>query len=65
VTGSVKLKLYKGNIRPAGAASPHSLYMEKLSSFADDLALYDQKDANGFIKLFGLNIITRARKGLQ
>jgi argininosuccinate synthase len=65
VTGSVKLKLYKGNIRPAGATSPNSLYMEKLSSFADDLALYDQKDANGFIKLFGLNIITRARKGLQ
>jgi argininosuccinate synthase len=65
VSGTVKLKLYKGNIRPAGATSPNSLYMEKLSSFADNLELYNQKDANGFIKLFGLSTITRARKGLK
>jgi argininosuccinate synthase len=62
VTGEVRLKLYKGNIRPAGAKSPHSLYNVKLSSFTDDLALYDQKDATGFIRLFGLPIRTAALK---
>lgn len=60
VTGDVKLKLYKGNIRPAGAKSPFSLYSVKLSSFSDDLTLYDQKDATGFIRLFGLPIRTAA-----
>ncbi|MFH0920107.1 MAG: argininosuccinate synthase [Fibrobacterota bacterium] len=65
VTGRVRLKLYKGNIRSAGATSPHSLYMNKLASFTDNKALYDQKDAIGFIRLFGLPIRTRAlvRKG--
>jgi argininosuccinate synthase len=60
VTGKVKLKLYKGNIRAAGVTSPHSLYMLDLSSFKDDLKLYDQKDAKGFIRLFGLPMRTRA-----
>jgi len=63
VTGSVKLKLYKGNIRSAGAISPHSLYLHKMASFTDDKAFYDQKDAIGFIKLFGLPIATKARLG--
>lgn len=53
VTGSVKLKLYKGNIVLAGTKSPYSLYSEKLATFsASDL--YNQQDAIGFIKLFGL-----------
>lgn len=53
VTGAVKLKLYKGNIMIAGMESPHALYDEGISSFgASDL--YDHKDAEGFIKLFGL-----------
>ena len=52
VTGSVKLKLYKGNIIPAGTTSPCSLYSEKLATF--DESDYDQKDAQGFINLWGL-----------
>jgi argininosuccinate synthase len=53
VTGRVKLKLYKGNIIPAGAWSPNSLYVDELASF-DDVDFYDQKDAGGFIRCFGL-----------
>ncbi len=53
VTGKVRLKLYKGNILPAGVSSPYSLYQEELSTFgADDV--FDQKDAGGFINCFGL-----------
>ncbi|MDR0307360.1 MAG: argininosuccinate synthase [Chitinispirillales bacterium] len=53
VSGVVKLKLYKGNIVPAGTKAEKSLYLEDLASFTDT-ELYDQKDATGFIKLFGL-----------
>jgi len=53
VTGTVRLKLYKGNIVPAGAKAEKSLYIEDLASFTDT-EFYDQKDATGFIKLFGL-----------
>jgi len=53
VTGTVRLKLYKGNIIPVGRKSPCSLYMEDLATFAED-AVYNQKDAEGFINLFGL-----------
>jgi argininosuccinate synthase len=53
VTGSVRLKLYKGNIIIAGRKSPCSLYREDLATFAED-AVYNQKDAEGFINLFGL-----------
>ena len=53
VTGTVKLKLYKGNISPAGTRSPHSLYLHDLASFTDT-DFYDQKDARGFIRIFGL-----------
>jgi len=59
VSGSVKLKLYKGNIIAAGATSPHSLYSESLASFTTG-NLFDHKDAEGFINLFGLPILTRA-----
>jgi argininosuccinate synthase len=53
VTGTVRMKLYKGNIVAAGSKAQKSLYLEDLASFTDT-ALYDQKDATGFIKLFGL-----------
>lgn len=53
VSGSVKLKLYKGNITNAGCVSPNSLYIEDLASFTTG-DLFDHKDAEGFINLFGL-----------
>ena len=53
VTGSVRVKLYKGNIVPAGLRAEKSLYMKDLASFSDT-ELYDQKDATGFIRVFGL-----------
>ena len=52
VTGSVKLKLYKGNIIPAGTTSPYSLYSENLVTFGE--SDYDQAQAAGFINLWGL-----------
>jgi argininosuccinate synthase len=58
VTGSVKLKLYKGNIIPAGTTSPCSLYSEKLATF--DESDYNQKDAEGFINLWGLPTTVQA-----
>lgn len=58
VTGTVKLKLYKGNIINAGATSPYSLYSEEIATFgASD---YDQKDSAGFINLYGLPIKVQA-----
>ncbi|MGL6173765.1 MAG: argininosuccinate synthase [Cellulosilyticaceae bacterium] len=59
VTGTVKLKLYKGNIVPQGAKSPYSLYSEDLASFTTG-DLYDHKDAGGFITLYGLSLKVRA-----
>jgi argininosuccinate synthase len=53
VTGSVRVKLYKGNVVPAGMSADQSLYMADLASFSDT-ELYDQKDATGFIRVFGL-----------
>ena len=52
VTGSVKLKLYKGNMILAALESPHSLYSDELASFGE--SSYNQADAEGFINLFGL-----------
>lgn len=52
VTGTVKMKLYKGNIIPAGMTSPYTLYSEELATF--DASDYDQKDSKGFINLWGL-----------
>ncbi|WP_300276707.1 argininosuccinate synthase [Peptacetobacter sp.] len=53
VTGTVKVKLYKGNIKPAGIFTENALYDESISSFGDS-ELYDHKDAAGFINLFTL-----------
>ena len=61
VTGDVKLKLYKGNIIIASLTSPYSLYDEEIATFDED-EVYDQKDANGFINLFGLPIRVKALK---
>ncbi|MDD7794922.1 argininosuccinate synthase [Clostridium sp. 'White wine YQ'] len=60
VTGDVKLKLYKGNIVTAGTSSPYSLYSEEYATFGED-AVYDQKDSEGFINLFGLPITVKAK----
>lgn len=59
VTGTVRMKLYKGNCMPAGAKSDYSLYSEELSTFGRD-AVYNQKDAEGFINLFGLPMKVKA-----
>ena len=61
VTGSVKLKLYKGNIKLAGIFTDHALYDESISSFGDS-ELYDHKDAEGFINLFTLPLKINAMK---
>jgi len=53
ITGTVRLKLFKGHVRMAGTKSPHSLYRMDVSSFSKD-PIYEQKDAIGFIKLLGL-----------
>lgn len=59
VTGSVKVKLYKGNVQTVGRKSPFSLYQEKLATFGAD-EVYNQKDAEGFINLFGLPLKVQA-----
>ncbi|MEG0371832.1 MAG: argininosuccinate synthase [Clostridium sp.] len=59
VTGKVRLKVYKGNLLIAGIQSPNALYDEEISSFGAS-ELYDHKDAEGFIKLFGLPVKTKA-----
>ena len=60
VTGYVMLKLYKGNIINAGSYSPYSLYNEEVATFDED-EVYNQKDAEGFINLFGLQTWVRAK----
>ena len=64
VTGTVKFKLYKGNIIKAGTTSPYSIYSESLASFTTG-DLYDHHDADGFITLFGLPLKVRAMKMLE
>lgn len=68
VTGKVRLKLYKGNIIPAGSESPYSLFSEELCTFGED-SVYNQKDAEGFINLYGLPIkvqaIMKSKTGLK
>lgn len=59
VTGTVRLKLYKGNCMPAGTKSDYSLYSEEIATFGRD-EVYNQKDAEGFINLFGLPLKVRA-----
>ena len=67
VTGTVKLKLYKGNIIGAGMTSPYSLYDPEIATF-DAEEVYDQTWADGFITLFGLptqvHAKMRAKNGL-
>ena len=54
VTGTVKMKLYKGNCIGAGVTSPYSLYMENIATFGDSGEMYSHKDSAGFINLYGL-----------
>ena len=63
VTGTVRLKLYKGNIIAAGRKSPFSLYREDFATFGQE-DVYDQSHAEGFIRLFGLSMKVRALNGL-
>jgi len=62
VTGTVRLKLYKGNTDVVGRSSDYSLYSENLVTFEDDKGAYDQKDAAGFIKLNALRLRTLAMR---
>ncbi len=56
VTGTVRVKLYKGSARTVARWSDHSLYSEAHVTFEDDAGAYDQKDAQGFIKLNALRL---------
>lgn len=62
VTGTVRLKLYKGNCTIAGTKSPYSIYDTDIASFTMDEELYNHKDAEGFINCFGLPLKMRALK---
>ncbi|MDE0853990.1 MAG: argininosuccinate synthase [Nevskia sp.] len=62
VNGEVRLKLYKGNVYNAGRRSPDSLFDATLSTFEDDRGAYNQKDAEGFIRLNGLRLRTGAKR---
>lgn len=64
VTGSVSLKLYKGGIAIAGRSSVHALYDERFVTFGED-DVYEQSDAAGFIRLFGLSQRVRALKDME
>jgi argininosuccinate synthase len=61
VEGRVRLKLYKGAARVVGRQSPHSLYSQAHVTFEED-AVYDQRDAEGFIKLNALRLRLAARR---
>jgi argininosuccinate synthase len=63
VEGEVRLKLYKGNVIVTGRDSPKSLYSSTLVTFEDDKGAYDQKDAEGFIRLNALRLRTLAMRG--
>jgi argininosuccinate synthase len=63
VTGKVRLKLYKGNVIVAGRKSKFSLYREDFATFGQE-DVYDQSDAEGFIRLYGLSLKVRALNGL-
>ena len=68
VTGTARMKLYKGNLMPAGTKSDYSLYSEEIATFGKD-EVYNQKDAEGFINLFGLpmkvNATMKKKTGLM
>ncbi|MFN3371120.1 MAG: argininosuccinate synthase [Sphingomonadaceae bacterium] len=63
VTGTVRLRLYKGSVQVVGRKSPHSLYSARIVTFEDDAGAYDQADAEGFIKLNALRLRLLARRG--
>jgi argininosuccinate synthase len=63
VSGTVRLKLYKGNVIVVGRQSPYSLFDSSIATFEDDAGAYDQKDAAGFIKLNALRMRIAAQKG--
>ena len=63
VNGKVRLKLYKGNVMVAGRQSADSLFDESIATFEEDAGAYDQKDAEGFIKLNALRMRIAANKG--
>jgi argininosuccinate synthase len=62
VSGTVRLKLYKGSAWVVGRRSPHSLYSEKVVTFEDDHGAYDQRDAEGFIRLNALRLRLLGRR---
>jgi argininosuccinate synthase len=64
VSGTVRLKLYKGACHVTGRKSPNSLYSERMVTFEDDQGAYDQRDAQGFIKLNALRLRLLGRRGL-
>ena len=61
VSGNVRVKLFKGNVIIEGRKSPNSLYSEDLSTFENDSGGYDQRDAEGFIKINSLRLKTRQK----
>jgi len=63
VNGDVRVKLYKGSVSVVGRRSPDSLFDEKIATFEDDAGAYNQKDAEGFIKLNALRMRIAANKG--
>jgi argininosuccinate synthase len=63
VSGTVRLKLYKGSVSVVGRKSPNSLYSERMVTFEDDAGAYDQRDAAGFIKLNALRLRLLGRRG--
>ena len=60
-SGTVRVKLFKGNVIVEGRKSPNSLYSEDLSTFENDSGAYDQRDAEGFIKINSLRLKTRQK----
>ncbi len=65
VEGSVRLKLYKGNVIVVGRKSDKSLYSEDIVTFEDDAGAYDQKDAEGFIRLNALRLRQHALRNMK
>ncbi len=65
VNGVVRVKLYKGSVTVVGRRSDNSLFDAAIATFEDDAGVYNQKDAEGFIKLNGLRLRLAARKGTQ
>jgi argininosuccinate synthase len=65
VTGTVRVKLYKGSATVVGRKSPYSLYSLKHVTFEEDAGAYDQRDAQGFIKLNALRLRLLNKRGGQ